>query len=368
VKTFQFQLVITEKCNLNCSYCYMNKRPKEMTKEVFHKHYEILPNLMKLHGADNYVAAYFGGEPLINWELIEYSVPIFMRDEKCSSIFIATNGLALGPERQEFLRKNNVSLSISFDGLWNDINRPLKNGLPSVETYLNLKSILNMRNCKVMVGPIRNNITMVENYKWFRDVFGIKSPDFTIIRDDIWSDKDVEIFKTELKDLTDENIKLIKEGNETLIGWYGLYFLDTYYGRKFGKRKHGCFAGNSGLGFMPDGKIYPCARFGSENFHILYDTIKEIEYKKSINLFFNPKIFDPSTYEKCNTCKLKVICNAGCTFSQLQNGLKVEKEECVPIDNVCKLLKLLYSETGRLIEEVQNTNTFKKIVRNLLRS
>jgi len=364
--SFQFQLVITERCNLKCDYCYMTKRFQDMSKEIFDLHYESLPILMKTYKESNYVAAYFGGEPLMNWDLIEYSAPIFKNDEKCVGSFIATNGLALGPERQEFLKRNNVRLSISFDGLWNDVNRKLADGKESLKYYINLKNIIRLKSCKVMVSPQRGNITLRDNYLWFLNDYNIPSPDFTLVRDDIWTDDDILKFDNEIKDLTKENIKVILSGKQSLVGWYALSFLDTYVYQKQGKRKFSCFAGHHGLGFMPNGGVYPCARFGSDNKNIIWSSVNKTFFNK-FN-FFNPKIVNPIEYDECKSCELYNICNSGCVYSQLEYGKKLGKDICVPIPNVCKLFKIIYRETRILIDEVGKTETFKKIVKNLIRS
>ena len=38
--SFEFQLVLTEKCNLSCKYCYIKQKPTDMTFDVFKQHYE----------------------------------------------------------------------------------------------------------------------------------------------------------------------------------------------------------------------------------------------------------------------------------------------------------------------------------------
>lgn len=361
---FQFQIIATERCNLRCSYCYMDDRKKSMSKETFDAHYKFLPEIMESYGSKKYSAVFFGGEPLMNWELIEYAVPKLLFDRNCNSIVLVTNGLKLTKEKREFLYQYNVRISISFDGLWNKEQRKLSSGESSFDKYMDLKDELDIKGCKVMVSPSRNT-TMVENYEWFVEDFGVPSPDFTIVRDDIWSDEDVEKFKTELVDLTDRNIKYIKDGVHSLVGFYNLYFLDTYLATKYGKRKFGCFSGHRGLGFMPDGKVYPCARFGNNKEYEIWDSMKRSRNDYNYRTFLNSYIIDPSWMIECDKCRIKKFCNAGCTYSQLEMGKKIHKEElCSPVPNVCKLLLSLYDETGRLVKEVGESDLFKKIIKN----
>lgn len=361
--SFQFQLVVTEKCNLNCSYCYMKKNSINMSNETFDKHYKSLPILMSKYNQSDYVTSFFGGEPLLNFELIKYAVNILKNDPKCKGMTVVTNGLPLGPDKKNFLNENGVNISISFDGLWNDVNRKLINGGDSVKYYINNKNFLRLKSCKVMVGPKRGTVSMVDNYRWFMNEFDILSPDYTLVRDDIWSDEDVELFSKELTELTDENIKVLLSGKESIIGWYELYFLDTYIYKKYGKRKFGCFAGNHGLSFMPDGFVYPCARFGSKKEYLVYDSILNHFYEPDRLEIISDKISNPQEYKECKECSLYNICNAGCLYSQLDYSKKVDGEiRCRPIPNVCKLLKLLYSETLRLVNTVGETKAFKKVV------
>lgn len=66
---------VTEKCNLNCTYCYVNKKPKAMnacTAELLCNY--IINYLNKSNGMNN---IYFhGGEPLTNYKIINKIISI----------------------------------------------------------------------------------------------------------------------------------------------------------------------------------------------------------------------------------------------------------------------------------------------------
>ncbi len=63
---FEFQLVLTEQCNLACKYCYIDQKSNNMTREIFDAHYKMLPELMRIYNQDSFNAAFFGGEPFLN--------------------------------------------------------------------------------------------------------------------------------------------------------------------------------------------------------------------------------------------------------------------------------------------------------------
>jgi uncharacterized protein len=339
-----------------------------MTKDIFDLHYKMLPKLMKFYNKNTYTAALFGGEPFLNWDLIEYITPILKGDPKCKFIIAMTNGLVLKDDyKRDYVQRNGIALSLSFDGLWNKTSRPLRNGESSLDEYMKepLRSFFSGKGgCKVMVSPDSVS-TMVDNFKWFVDEYGMSSPDFSLVRDDIWSDTDVEKFGVEIVRLADTVIDYIKSGKPVMAGFFQLYILDLIFGESYGKRPFGCFAGCSGGGFMPSGKVYPCARFGSNELYPIADSVSgEILYN-NINKMKNPLIVNPSTYGKCKKCSLYKYCNAGCMFQQLKNS---DDSTAEPLDSICKLLHMCYEQSMRITEELKNNPLFKQMIKGSIKN
>ena len=116
---FNACFVITEKCNLNCKYCYMNNNNIFMTNDVFKHHYNNnLPYFLNEYNQTKYSLDIFGGEPLLNWKLIEY-ITEYTKDDKNCTLRIISNGLLLDEYKVDYIKKNNIKVLISFDGLWN---------------------------------------------------------------------------------------------------------------------------------------------------------------------------------------------------------------------------------------------------------
>jgi radical SAM protein with 4Fe4S-binding SPASM domain len=358
------ELVVTEECNLGCTYCYMDNRSVYMTRSDVIAFQENVGTMMKVYGKSSYHISFFGGEPLLNWDLIQFAVPRFKADSRCSSIVVITNGLLLDDEKLQWLQQQGVGISLSFDGLWNDINRPLKKGAPSLPLYRRKMELFHkygLRSCKVMIGPA-SAATMVENFKFFIDDFGFYNPDFSIVRDNIWSWEDVDVFKQALHALAEEIIYRFNCGTPATVGLFNLMLLDMLFGSKKGKRSMGCFAGCGGVGFV-GGVFYPCARFGSEGAYPLLDTRTGTYFSENIEKLKSPSFCDPRAYADCEGCEIRRYCNGGCNKSLLEYGEGVMAK---PIPQVCALYKSVASETLWIHQQLKFNDTYKSYIKGLV--
>lgn len=331
MRTLTVEFSTSTACNLRCKYCYSNHNPNSMTLKTALEFFEKIDEQLKLFNCDFYHISYFGGEPLMNWEIIEKTLPKFKEDKRCKSVVVISNGLLLTQEKVDYLKKYDCGLSWSFDGLWSS-NRPLANQKSSLDLYLEKSKLaLQLTNsCKVMVSNNSFN-TLTENMKFFLDL-GINHPDFSLVRDPIYSNKDLEIYKREIRRLGDF---IIDENKKRFcsVGFFSLYVLDSILGKTIGKRNHGCFVGSNGCLYSTDGKFWPCERFRSANINPEINKLKKLS---------NTRHFD-----KCKNCELYEYCNAGCTFSQMEQS-KFENNE--PVDVVCELFKITYKEAFRVFD------------------
>lgn len=360
------EFIITEKCNLGCTYCYMNKVQTKMDPSKVDLFLESIGEVLKIYNQDKYHISFFGGEPLLNWDLIRYAVPKFKKDSRLHSIALISNGLEIDQGKAEYLRENGITLSLSFDGIWNDQNRPLLSGSPSFQEYIKKKDLLKslVGTSKCMISP-KNLETLLENHIFFTQDYGFTTPDFSLVRDDVWEDKDVQRYSIEIKKLADHIIARIKLGYMEFNGIFGLYILDLIYGKKFGKRNFGCFAGHNGVGYDSDGVYYPCARFASEKSSKIYNAVTKERYQEEIDYFLSDKISNPKTFSECIKCSLYNYCNGGCTHSQINYGGKTVSR---PIPRVCDLLHLTYRESIRISVELRENKVFNQILSNLIKN
>jgi len=113
-------ILLTEKCNFECSYCYSQKaRSKSsITKEKL----KTALDFILINGEKNKyvkIAYLCGGEPTIMWDLLKWSVEytIIKANEKQIKIAhsLTTNGSLLSELKIKWLKKHNVSINLSFD-------------------------------------------------------------------------------------------------------------------------------------------------------------------------------------------------------------------------------------------------------------
>lgn len=167
--TSQLILVVTESCNLRCEYCvYSDKYPKdiayspkqmdfEVAKLAIDKYFELHKARLE-HGLNKAAAvSFYGGEPLLNFDLIKKCVNYINSLGFDTIFYITTNATILNEEMAEFLIKNNFSTAFSIDGYKSnhDRNRVFVNGgatfdlaMKNIRMY---KSIMNKLNNKASI-------------------------------------------------------------------------------------------------------------------------------------------------------------------------------------------------------------------------
>ena len=111
-------LEATHACNLACQYCFVrNYNPEQagmMTMDVARRAIDMIPPGRPLS------VGFFGGEPLLNWKLIqgvvEYVSQLAEKRQVTKGFHVTTNAILLDGERIRFLDENGFSMIVSLDG------------------------------------------------------------------------------------------------------------------------------------------------------------------------------------------------------------------------------------------------------------
>lgn len=125
-KVLHCWLHITNNCNLNCRYCYINKNNIDMNIDMAKEIIDKLVVSLKEKNFNKIVLSFSGGEPLLRVDLIEKIIDYCNTFHNISfSYRILTNGILIGDRVIKLIKENNVDVRISLDGIkeYNDKNR-----------------------------------------------------------------------------------------------------------------------------------------------------------------------------------------------------------------------------------------------------
>lgn len=130
-------ILLTDKCNMSCSYCYSSESRSIQSLDKS-KLKSVLDYIL---GENRHSCKSFsfigGGEPTVEWDLLQWSVNYIRATEKSSSstISLTTNGTLLNKERVSWLKENKVYVVVSFDVLpmVQNSQRPISDGNESFQ-------------------------------------------------------------------------------------------------------------------------------------------------------------------------------------------------------------------------------------------
>lgn len=277
--TKNITFVVTERCNLRCTYCYedhhYHENGQRMTKDIGKKAIDFIFNKELVNGYyDSYespgvVIEFIGGEPLLEIDLIDYLTDYFkfkafeLNHPWATNYFISisTNGILYNTEKvQKYIKKNKgrLSLGISIDGNkeLHDACRLLPNGKGSYDIVE--KAV--MENIKH--GEKTTKLTLApENLPYMVDAFkhcwnlGIDIIFGNCVYEDVWKNKDAILLYENLKILADYVID-----NGLYIHKYTSQF-NEQIGSKDVETRNFCGGNGQMLAIGPDGVCYPCLRF-----------------------------------------------------------------------------------------------------------
>ena len=351
-RNLEVQVMVTEKCNLKCDYCYLKQRsgPK-MTERIFSEFYHRdLSRLMEKMGCESYHLVFFGGEPLLEMDAIEevWIAACLRTSYPMTHGKIVTNGTMLTESLAKRIRAlpGPLKLSISYDGLWQDYQRGKGENDSVIDDPYTLLEYVD--ECHCMVTPDAIN-TLTENYRYFVSL-GIV-PDFKLVDDDIWEDVPLEKFKIEMTRLTNAVIKDVQNGKVFIPGLYRGCLAKISQ-----KNKRICSIGKS-VALFSDGSVYPCARFGNMRQFQLVSPMGDVDERVISYLESVAKI---DQYEKCQTCVMRDWCTSGCLYQQMLAG--------GPIEELCNFYWVIMWETTRLTRELKGTKDFDSYLELLVRN
>ena len=318
-------LHIAHDCNLACRYCFAEEgeyhgRRALMSFEVGKKALDFL--IENSGGRRNLEVDFFGGEPLMNWEVVKQLV-IYgrSREKECNKNFrftLTTNGMLLNDEIMDFCNKEMGNVVLSLDGRRevNDRMRPTRNGKGSsydiiVPKFQKFAESRNQDRYYVRGTFTRHNLDFSKDVLHFADLgFRQMSIEPVVASPDepyAIREEDLPQILEEYDKLAVEYIRRKKEGR----GFHFFHFMiDLEQGPCVAKRLSGCGSGTEYLAVTPWGDFYPCHQFVGEEGFLLGNVDEGITNTALRDEF---KLCNVYAKEKCRSCFARFYCSGGCS-------------------------------------------------------
>ena len=316
-------LHIAHDCNLACRYCFAEEgeyhgRRAMMSYEVGKQALDFL--IANSGNRKNLEVDFFGGEPLMNWDVVKKLVEYGREQEKLHNknfrFTLTTNGVLLNDEIMEFANKEMANVVLSIDGRKevHDFMRPFRKGAGSYDLVVpKFQKFAESRGEKSYYARgtfTRHNLDFAEDVLHLADLGFDQISVEPVVADEKeeyalqW--EDVPKICEEYDKLAKEMIKRKKEGR----GFNFFHFMiDLTGGPCVYKRLSGCGSGTEYLAVTPWGDLYPCHQFvGEEKFLMgnVWDGVKRTDICKEFK--------DCNVYakEKCQNCFAKFYSSGGC--------------------------------------------------------
>ena len=316
-------LHVAHTCNLNCSYCFASqgKYHGERALMSFDVGKRALDFLIENSGSrKNLEVDFFGGEPLLNWDVVKRLVAYARsREAECGKHFrftLTTNGLLIDDEVIGFCNKEMHNVVLSLDGRREVHDRFRKdyagNGSYDkiVPKFLEFVKARDDKNYYV-----RGTFTHY-NTDFTNDIFHMADLGFSELSiepvvcapDDpcALTEEDLPVLFRQYELLAQEMLKREKEGRP--FNFYH-YMIDLSHGPCIYKRLSGCGSGTEYLAVTPWGELFPCHQFvGDAEYSMgnVRDGVTNTELREKFrrcNVYARPE---------CADCWAKLYCSGGC--------------------------------------------------------
>ena len=316
-------LHVAHTCNLNCSYCFASQGKYHGERAVmsFEVGKRALDFLVENSGTrKNLEVDFFGGEPLMNFQvvkdLVAYARSIEKEKGKNFRFTLTTNGVQIDQDVIDFVNRECSNVVLSLDGRKevHDRFRVDYAGNGSWEKIVpKFQELVKARGGKDYY--MRGTFTHA-NPDFLKDIQQMLDLGFTEL-----SMEPVVCAKGDPSELTQEDLPIVLEQYEKLAQLmlerdkegrpftFYHYMIDLTGGPCIYKRISGCGSGTEYMAVTPWGDLYPCHQFvGEEAFKLgnIWEGVTNLEAQQQFadcNVYAHPE---------CRDCWARLYCSGGC--------------------------------------------------------
>ena len=316
-------LHVAHSCNLNCSYCFAGQGKYQgesalMPLEVGKRALDFLVENSGSH--TNLEVDFFGGEPLMNWEvvkeLVAYGRSIEEANHKKFRFTLTTNGVNVDDDVIEFSNKEMQNVVMSIDGRpeVHDRFRVDYQGRGSYEKiipkFLEFAKRRGERDYYVRGTFTHANTDFVNDILHLADLGFTKLSMEPVVCDpkspSALTEEDLPVLFAEYERLAKEMLERRKAGKP--ITFYH-YMIDLTHGPCIYKRIAGCGSGTEYFAVTPQGELYPCHQFVGDEKYLMGNIWEGIKNEAVQEKFRKCNVY---SRRECDDCWARLYCSGGC--------------------------------------------------------
>ena len=335
-------LHVAHGCNMDCEYCFAGKgdysgKSGIMSAEVGKR---ALDYLVENSGTRRHLEVdFFGGEPLINWdvckEIVAYGRELEKKHNKIFNFTLTTNGVLIDDDVIDFTNREMGNVVLSMDGR-RDTHDRMRHSKTGGGTYDMI-----MDNFRALVDSRLKNAERSSEY-YMRGTYTAYNKDFAA---DVLAMADLGFRETSIEPVVsdpavpyavhEEDLPILYEEYEKLalemlerekkgegFSFYH-YTVDLTGGPCIYKRVAGCGVATEYLAVTPTGDLYPCHQFVGDDDMIVGNIYDGITHPETVDIFrAGNNIY---TRDDCRDCWARLYCAGGCAANNYHSNGDINK-------------------------------------------
>jgi len=350
-------LIMTEGCNLACRYCFLSDMVqrgrvlgKMMPPDIAFGAIDRFQALTKLEGVEAPEIIFYGGEPLLNWQVMREVLGYARLAIPTCGITVNTNGTLITEGIATILKEFDVGVSLSCDGKTNDENRVTPSGKGSLRRILRGLEILQKHGVQVAISCTITNANvdrLDQDFLWFANELGVDAVDFNIMLGHDLPTEDyglraakklVECFELSRSrgvriERVMRRVTPFAEGRLSLVD---------------------CGGCGQQVVCAPDGRIGCCHAFLNDGSFFFQPD--EVPNPQKHSLWKSWKQRSPFNISECLKCEALGICGGGCFYNAYVREGTVWNPDRTHCAHAKEMLKFLLKDMWKSMEKENEQN------------
>jgi len=329
----EFKINISHICNMACLYCYADYKDEQKIMSIATAE-NIAIYIEENYKNNNIKIGFFGGEPLMNFEVIKYlckrlenGKPISMNNYYYG---LVTNGTILDDDIIDLFHQYNFQIRISIDGM-KDIHNKLRPYKKGNGTYDDVS-----KNIKIFKAKAKFSVNYEATYTCYHEHMNISRND---IRD--FLNKEFNFDQSLIVDVSDPVwfAPQKKDYRNNCNDFENYIMHNEHFSFRFSKfinKKRSrfiCSIGKTHFVITPNGNIYPCQLFISEKNKLILGNINDLSNFDPNTLLLMDDL-DHQKNSNCQVCWCRHLCkDCPVSYYNENKSFLYNEEKCSKLEN-----------------------------------